>query len=449
MKKGLILILFFVIIQSIAQEHFTGINTSKRNGLLNGNLNPAELANMDLKFDISILNTSVNFSNNKLTFNDLLKGENLENKFFTGSEAANVRIDGIILGPGLAYKKGSWAFGLTSVANIKANLINVDVALGDAIQNGNLSNLITSNSIYSTENQRINATTWGEINLTSARKIIEIGNHKLSGGITLKFLFPGAYANFSADNLKGTIVNTLGNLELTNATANVNLAYSGILGKDFNQNSNFSDFFSQGIQGIGTDFGLTYTVKKTDSNAYKFNAGLSVRNFGSMTFKSDTNTSINYNLNVQNGESLDLNQFENVSSLEQLEGILSEPQNAQYFQKTKTSQNFKVKLPTTLNLYADYNIWNKWYITGSIVQKIVDDSKFNFATTQNTYTLIPKFSTQLIDVYAPQTINEISGYSSGLGFRLSGFFIGSSSIVTAILNNSKQADVYIGARIGF
>ena len=83
MKKKLILLLFFVFIQSIAQEHFTGINTSKRNGLLNGTLNPAELANMEMKFDISILSTSVNFSNNKLTFNDLLKGDNLENKFST------------------------------------------------------------------------------------------------------------------------------------------------------------------------------------------------------------------------------------------------------------------------------------------------------------------------------------------------------------------------------
>jgi hypothetical protein len=51
-------------------------------------------------------------------------------------------------------------------------------------------------------------------------------------------------------------------------------------------------------------------------------------------------------------------------------------------------------------------------------------------------------------MYAPQTSNEISGFTSGFGLKIYGFYIGSSSIVTAALNNSKQADIYLGFRFG-
>lgn len=449
MVKKIILAISFLSLQAVAQEHYTGISTSKRGGLVNGYLNPAELVNMNMKFDINLFNTSINFSNNKLTFSDLTKGDNLEDKFFSGSEATNVRIDGLILGPGLAFKNGNWAYAISTAANFKANLVNVDVALGNAIQNGNSSSLFSITNLNTTENQRLNATTWGEIDLSVARKLAEIGRHKVSAGATLKLLFPGAYANFSVNKLNGTLVNNFGNLGLTNASASVNLSYSGVLGKDFNDSGNFSDFFSQGINGVAADIGFTYTYKEADSNNYILNAGLSIKNIGSMKFKSDSNTSIDYNLNVNGSQVLDMNQFENVSSLSQLEEILMQPQNAPYFQKTKSTQSFNVKLPTTINLYADLKLAKKWFVTGSLLQKVVDDSKYNLVTAQNTYTLIPRFSGKLVEFFAPLTINEISGFTSGFGFRIAGFYIGSSSVISAATNNSKQADIYLGFRVGF
>ena len=52
-----------------------------------------------------------------------------------------------------------------------------------------------------------------------------------------------------------------------------------------------------------------------------------------MKFKSDSNTSIDYNLNVNGSQVLDMNQFENVSSLSQLEEILMQPQMPLTFKK--------------------------------------------------------------------------------------------------------------------
>lgn len=450
MKKRIYLTLTTLTISlfGFSQEHFSGITTSNRGGLLNGSMNPAELSNMNMKFDVNLFNTSINFSNNKLTFSDLVSGDNLEEKFFSGSEASNVRIDALIYGPGLAYKNGNWTYAISTVANIKANIINVDVALGNAIQNGNLSGIISQNTISSTENQRINATTWGEIDLSLSRKLIEISRHQVNAGATLKLLFPSAYANFSANNLQGTINNTLGDIELVNATAQVNLAYSGFLGNDFNNTSNFTNFYKQGINGLAADIGGTYTYKEAESNKYIITAGLAIKNIGSMTFKEENNTSIDYNLDVSGMESLDLNQFQSVSSLTEIEEILDDPANAAYFQKTKTNQSFKVKLPTTINVYADIKVKNKFYVTASILQKVVDDSENDLATTQNTYSLIPRIAFKSFELFAPLASNEISGFTSGFGFRAFGFYLGSGSIITAALDNSKQADVYLGFRFG-
>lgn len=441
---------FLITSTLTAQEHFSGISTSKRGGLLNANNNPAELVNMNSKYEVNAFNFSIGMANNKLTFSDLVSGDNLENKIFEGNDVVNLRLDTQILGPSFAFKYQKWGFGITSLANVKANVINLDSKLGDAIQNGELSNIFSQTVISSNDNQRLNATTWGEIDLTIARNLIDLPKHKLNFGTNLRLLFPGAYANFSATNLNGTIVNNFGDISLVNASANINIAYAGVLANNYNDQGNYNEFFSQGINGFAADIAVNYRWKdENDANSYRLNTGLSIKNIGSMTFKSDNNLSKNYILNVDNLESLDLNQFDNAESLSEIEAILNDPANAAYFQSTSSTADYTVKLPTVINAYADLRLTKKWFVTGSINQKVSDDSKSDFITTQNSYTLIPRFSAKWFEAYAPLASNEISGFTSGIGFRLAGFFIGSNSVFTALADSGKQADLYLGVRFGF
>ena len=433
-----------------SQEHFSGISTSKRGGLLNAANNPAELVNMPNKYEVNIFNLSLGMSNDKLSVNDLISGDNLEDKIFEGDGVVNLRLDTQIYGPSFAFKTGKWGFGINSVANLKANAVNIDAKLGDAIQNGDLSNLLTLTDIVSVENQRINATTWGELSFNVSRNLVDLPKHKINVGTNIRLLFPGAYANFSANNLKGTIVNNFGDISLINASATINVAYAGSLANTYNDESNYNEFFSQGINGFAADLGFNYRWKdEKDPNSYRINAGFSVKNMGSMTFKSDNNLSKNYNLNVDGLESLDLSQFENAESITDIETIINDPANAAYFQNTSTTGDFKVKLPTVINAYADVRLTNKWFVTGSIYQKIGDDSESDIITTQNSYTLIPRFTSGWFEAYAPLASNEISGFTSGIGFRLAGFFIGSNSVISALATDGKQADLYLGVRFGF
>ncbi len=447
MKKLLLPLLALTLLFQLAsaQEHFSGINMSKRVGILNATVNPAELGNLSNKYEINLLNFSSTVSNNKISFQDIIKDEDLEEKLFTGSEPVNMRIDVNVLGPSFAMQVNKWTFGFASVANVKTNVIDVNVDLGNAINNDILG-LAQINADY---NQRLNAVAWSELGLNVARQFEVTANHIVTGGVNLRLLFPGSYMNLGISNLNGTLYSnpTNGNIELTNATAQLNIAYSGFLGEDFTNTDDYSKIlFSGGINGFATDFGATYQWKPTDEE-YKLKVGFAVRNMGSLTFKSENNVDNQYNLNIDATqlESLDLSQFDDIESIEDVEKILVD---SGVIEIEESQEDFTIKLPTVVNLYADYRFTNKWHLSAHLQQKTTDDTENDITTAQNTFTVTPRFSGKNFEVMIPFTQNEISDFTTGFGLRFRGFLLGSGSIISAVINDSTQADFYFGFRVG-
>lgn len=88
-----------------------------------------------------------------------------------------------------------------------------------------------------------------------------------------------------------------------------------------------------------------------------------------------------------------------------------------------------------------------FYVTVYGQQKLNEDDANDQVTTQNVISVTPRYSTKKFEVYSPLASNEISGFTAGLGVGVGGFFIGSSSILTA-LGNGEQADIYLGFRLG-
>ncbi|RZJ31580.1 MAG: hypothetical protein EOO48_01675 [Flavobacterium sp.] len=429
-----------------AQQHFAGINTSSRTGIVNGDMNPAEFANIQTTFEINVIAPSILASNNKIAFSDLMGGSDLEEKLFSGNDAVNLRIDGQILGPGLAYKYEKWVFAFTTKAYAKLDLVDVDPNIGDAVANGGINSVVNFTTLNNDNNQRLSGTAWGEVGLSAARNFYDDGVHSFSGGATLKILFPGSYANFGANNFHGTINYALGDVELTDASANVNIAYSGNLGENF---SGFGDYMSSlfgSPNGVAADIGVNYRWKDNEEGRYKVNAGLSIKNMGSMKFKSSNNSSTNYVLEIPQGQSLNLNQFQDVNSLEEIEQILL---NSGYLNRTQNNAtDFKVALPTMLNLYADVKVVPDLYVTFFTQQKMKKNDENTQITNENVTSLTPRYLLNNLEFYAPLSINEISGFSAGLGFRAYGFYIGSSSAITALVSDSKQGDIYLGYSFG-
>ncbi len=443
MKKPLVIIFTMFAFVVNAQQHFAGINTSSRTGIINGGINPAEFANIDTKYEINIIAPSVVASSNKVGFSDLVGGDDIGDKIFEGDENANLKFDGEIVGPGIVYKYNEWAFAFSTRAYARLDVVEVDTNIGDAIVNAGVNSILGSTTISSDANQRLNGTTWGEIGLSVARNLYDDDEHSISAGATLKILFPGSYANFGADEFTGTINNNLGVATMTDTQANLNIAYSGNLGDDFTDTGDyFSSMFGK-LGGLAADIGVNYRLKdNSGSGGYRLNAGLSIRNLGSMTFKSSNNSSTNYLLSIQGTESLNLNQFEDVTSLEEIEEILLE---SGYLSRTENnSTDFKVTLPTLFIAFADIRIIPDLFVTAYTQQKMKKDEDNAQIANENVFSLTPRYLFGNLEAMIPLSINEISGFSAGAGFRAYGFFIGSSSLFTAMIGDSNQADVYIG-----
>jgi len=444
MKNLLILSCSLLALNMTAQDHFSGISTSRRIGILNASINPAELSNLSSKYETQLFATSINVSNNKVGINDLMNSNNIEDLIFSDNKPVNMRIDTEIHGPGFAMRVKKWSFGFATKAFAKLTVIDIDPKLGNAINTEINGNTATIKNDY---NQRFNGTTWGEVGFSVARNIFEDDNHKFNGGATLKLLFPGSYVNFGLDKFNGTIQNVLGDNYMNNTTVNLNIAYSGNLANSFTNSNDFSQSLFGSLNGFATDLGFNYQWK--DKDGYKLNGGLSFRNIGSMTFKDNNNSSTNYLLDIQptpgqpNG--MNLNLFENADGLVEFENILLD---SGYLTKTSSNKDFKVKLPTVFSAYADVKVIPKFYITLYTQQKLGDDNQNNQVTTQNVVSITPRFSLKNFELYSSWTANEISGTTGGFGFRFYGFYLGSSSVITALTNDTKQTDFYLGYRLG-
>jgi hypothetical protein len=441
MKKiialNLVLLSCFI---GFSQDHFSGISTSSRVGILNGIINPAEFSNLSKKFEVNIYGVSFNTSNNKIGFSDITSGNNLQDLIFKDNEAVNFQFDGQIIGPSVAIKLLKWGFAVTTKANLKYDLVNIDTAISD----NNLASALTL--LNTNSNQRLIGSSYGEIGFSVARPIIDKEKHSFSAGVTFKLLFPGSYSNIGLNGLNGRITQTGNDAFLTtNQPAQLNIAYSGSLANNFSNFSDYTNTIFGGLNGIATDFGVTYKLKD-GPNKYKIKAGLAIRNLGSMTFKDNNNSSTNYSLNIPNSNPLNLNAFSGANNLGDVENILN---SNGYLTKIDGQKDFKVNLPTLFSIYTDFKIVPKVYITGYLQQKLNKDSENDQITAQNIVSVTPRVNLGFFETYVPISNNQISGTTIGFGFRLGGFYLGSNSIVSSITSNGKQADLYTGFRWAF
>lgn len=439
MKKITIALCSLFFLPAMAQDHFGPLSTSKRVGILNGNMNPSEFANLGSRIEIQLFGLSVNASNNKIGFSDL-DGDNFEDLLFRGNEGVDFGADLDLALPGVAFKVAGFGFGISSTAHVRASVNDIDPVLGRALTSDTF-NLGTAQILNYDGNQRMNGTAWGEIGLSVARKVWENENHRFNAGVTFKLLFPGSYGNVGLSNLSGELnAAPNGDIILENPSGNLNIAYSGSLAENFEETENYTKSLFGGLNGFAGDIGVDYQWKSGTS--YKLKVGASIKNMGSMTFKDTNNSNTNYALT---GADINLEAFSDIEGIEDIEQeLIADGAIA----VTPGEQDFKVKLPTVFNLYADLKVVSKLNLTVFLQQKMNDNSGNDQITAQNLFSVTPRIGLGFFEAFLPVTIAEISGTNAGLGFRLAGFYLGSNSLFTA-MGSGKQGDAYFGYRFGF
>ena len=141
-----------------------------------------------------------------------------------------------------------------------------------------------------------------------------------------------------------------------------------------------------------------------------------------------------------------MNDLDNAESLTDIEKILKD--SGYLGVQNRENKDFKVKLPTVLNLYADLKVVSKLNVTLFLQQRTNDNNSNDQIISQNSFSITPRVNLGFFEAYVPVGFNEFSGTTGGFGFRLGGFFLGSNSVITALTSDSKQADIYFGTRFG-
>ena len=453
MKKLLMTLSLFASLSAAAQHQFIGFRSGNFTGVNGVFFNPANVADSRYRWDVNLFGANAGVGNNNASFSlDNLGdafGDSASNALFNGNGGySSGLINADVLGPSFMFNVSKkLSFAITSRVRVLANVQDIDGNLIDAI-NDERSNSFPF-SINSAANQRLSVNGWTDLGVTAGMVLKEEGNHFLKAGLTVKYLSGAANSFVNINNLKGTIdEDLLGEPYLSNTTGGVAIGYSGVDLDNFEA----SDAFKANGSGVGFDLGFVYEYRPDGSgtsanqNKYKYKLGIALLDAGSIKYTPDPNEFGNYTLNITGSERFFPAELQDKSVSEIKTYLDSKPS---FFTNNSASlTSYKSKLPTTLQINADYHIKRGLYIDLSSQVSLAQKDNLYSSYYNNQVTLTPRFESKVFGVYLPLNYSSLTKFNAGISLRAGPLFLGSGSVLTALLGESKQADFHFGIRFG-
>ena len=439
-NKILIAITFFSISYANAQSYFGYLNDNYA-GVHSVINNPANIVDSRYRTDINLVSFSGLLTNDYYgaKIGDALKSdydfERDAKQYPTDSNNFLVNID--VLGPSFMFnlnKKSSLALftrarSITHLSNISGkalNDINEDVNEDYKVNNQNFS---------------IAANAWGEFGVSYARILMDKGRHFLKGGFSAKYLY-GAFTGYAkANNVSIDYNYDEVNEENSTTTTTGYLETGNITSFD-----DFDDPTENTGSGFGADLGFTYEYRPDyekyqytnkeggksyhkDQNKYKFRLGISVTDIGSIKYKDALVNVYDVNDSYTNAEYDADPSFDNL------------------YTKISETKSVKFNLPTAIHLNADWRMNKRFYLNLNTDFSAVAAENKNSSYINNNVSLTPRYEVKWLSLYTPISYLEYSGLQAGFGFRAGPLFVGSGSIVSAMLSETKAIDVHLGLKI--
>ena len=345
-----------------------------------------------------------------------------------------------VIGPSVMFNAGRGnTFALTSRVRVIGNIQDID---GNFVKSMGNENEVLPVNLNSNRNQKISVNAWSEFGASFGKVLMENERHVLKGGLSLKYLAGSTNSFVYISNLKGTLDEDVqGDVYMTNATGRVAIGVSGV---DFDDFSTDHLFKSNGT-GFGLDLGLSYEYRLAEEENYKFKIGVALLDIGSIKYTPLASQNGDYTINIPSGSSWYPAGLDEKSISEIKQELDASP----YFvNNAKSISSYKANLPTTLQTTMDWAISNKFYTEiAAQVNMAKKDNPYN-AFQYNAVTVTPRFEGKRYGFYLPVNYNSLTNLNVGFSMRLGAFYIGSGSILTSVLGESKQADVFLGIRFG-
>ena len=441
-------------------QDFGGYKSGNNTGVIGVFFNPATIADSRYRFDINVFSFNTYLGNNNARFNlkeiaHSVEVDNFKNQVFSkisGPSSGIVNVN--ILGPSVMFNvNNKTTLAITTRGRSFANVVDVDGELFNTITNNAQSGIYLPYSFTSENNMQLKVNAWTELGVSAARVLMNKGAHFLKGGITAKLLSGAANGYFNLKNISSTInENLAGNIYLSNTTGRIAGGFSGMSINDIK----VSQLTRIGNTGFGGDLGLIYeyrpemytnaTIGEANENKYKLKIGAALLDVGSMKYNKDRKRSGTYDIDVKDEERLYMKEFQD-ANVEDYNSLFLSKQ--QYFTPVNEGERntYKVGLPTSLKLDVDYHFYKDFYaaVSGQFpVNK--NDSYNNFFYSGFTFT--PRYEGKKVGVYVPINYNNLTNFNAGLSLSWGPVFLGSGSILSAAIDDSKQADLYFGVRFG-
>lgn len=436
-------LIFLIPLTVMAQFPYVGIQNSQRKGMINVMMNPAELNNISRTVEVQFFSANAAFGNNVLTLSETLKNRNdLWNKMM---EKANQPINGntdiSVIIPSFGIKTGKWAFSLISQAQSRATILGLNPDLGRYVTENEENFDIIGLSLNNPNNQRANTATWLESGVGIGREIWNSPKSKFSVGTNFKLLFPTGYTNIGVGNLTGTLAVNRNEVALTDAKGVINFSYNKNLVDVRNFNLNYDNLSLGKMNGAGFDIGFNYQLK--NNRGVWLNTGMVIRNIGKLKFGGGQNNQT-FRMSIPEGEVFRIDLLE--PDFKAIERAFLE---SGYFSRESNQDGFTVGLPTVWAANTDLKLTEKLFVS-VYGQTFIQNKNNNLQIPAlNLIAVTPSAIFGKFEVYSPWGYYDITGFTGGLGFRYGGFFIGSQSVMTALVDQSKKADLQVGLSWGF
>jgi hypothetical protein len=476
----------FTLSASLHAQTFLGLQHSNMSGIHQAGLNPANIADSRHRVYINGLTMGVGFNNDYLSlslpfpFRQLVTGnvpnqyknssgglafrdewlkENLNGRPKNMNFYTQFRTPGVMfkiskgLSVGLQYKN-TLSFQINDVAEDFARLARygIDSSNGTVAFSG--PNNFQVGKTFGDNAFTINVNAYGELGATVAKTIINNDNMVIKVGATPKLLL--GYATGYIKN-KGMQVRAPGSDTIIFGQTDIEYGYTDpSYFKDIN-GVNF-DLINSKIQGkgFGLDIGTTFEYKPdvtkavtSKKNNYLFRAGISLLDAGNITYKQQVKN--RHVTNTSGDKALVLTpEFANAWQESEARGIqYTDSLMRTIFVIDSSAQTIKSKMPTTINLQFDYNVFKFFYVGANLSQDF--RGKKSVGIRKPSYiVLMPRIETKLFEFSIP--VGLMNDYRTGrVGFflRLGPVFIGSDNLIGQLRsNNVNGVDFYFGISTG-
>lgn len=452
MHKLYLVALGTLLSSQLHAQDFPGFRTGRYAGVNGVFYNPSSIAGSPYRFDVNLFSMSTTLSNNQAAFRldniaDNFEDDKVKDEVFgkeAGPSSGLVSLD--FHGPSFMFNVGKKnTFAVTSRARVFANITDIDGKLFDKISSDFEDDPSLPYTISSNQNMFITVNGWTEFGASFARVISDKGPHHFKAGVSLKYLAGAGNAHVNINNFNATIQDDIvaEDVYLRNATGRVATGFGGISFSDFEA----GDLMEMESTGFGADLGFTYEFHPANSKNYKLKVGVALTDLGAITYEKDMQRSGAYNINITDPERMSLQdldgiEFDNLKDFFEQRPLYFTPDNA------NNETEYKVSLPTTLQLDADYHVASGFYLNLAGQFGLGDDSKGFNNKVYTSMTFTPRFETKKFGFYVPVNYNELSKFNAGASLRMGPLFVGSGSFLTALLSDSKQMDFHVGLRFG-